>query len=80
MIEEAAGTKMFEAKKQNAVRTIDKKQGKVEEIEQVNFIHMDYKSWLTGLILILFSRCKGRLCLSRFSPFLFILVYFSGIS
>ena len=32
LIEEAAGTRMFESKKQAAVRTIDKKQGKVEEI------------------------------------------------
>lgn len=35
MIEEAAGTRMFEAKKQNAIRTIEKKQGKVEEIKQL---------------------------------------------
>ena len=35
MIEEAAGTRMFEAKKQAAIKTIEKKQAKVEEIEKV---------------------------------------------
>jgi structural maintenance of chromosome 2 len=35
MIEEAAGTRMFEAKKQQAINTIEKKQKKVEEIKKV---------------------------------------------
>lgn len=35
MIEEAAGTRMFEAKKQAALKTIEKKQTKVEEINKV---------------------------------------------
>ena len=35
MIEEAAGTRMFEAKKQAAVRTIEKKEVKVMEITKV---------------------------------------------
>lgn len=35
MIEEAAGTRMYEAKKQSAVRTIEKKEGKMAEIKQV---------------------------------------------
>ena len=35
MIEEAAGTRMFEAKKQAALKTIEKKQAKVEEINKV---------------------------------------------
>jgi len=35
MIEEAAGTKMFECKKQAAERTIAKKQAKVDEIDRV---------------------------------------------
>uniref|UniRef100_A0A0N5AQ25 Structural maintenance of chromosomes protein n=1 Tax=Syphacia muris TaxID=451379 RepID=A0A0N5AQ25_9BILA len=35
MIEEAAGTRMFEAKKQAAIKTIEKKQWKVEEIKQL---------------------------------------------
>jgi structural maintenance of chromosome 2 len=35
MVEEAAGTRMFEAKKQAAIKTIEKKQSKVEEIDKV---------------------------------------------
>eukprot|EP01098_Paradermamoeba_levis_P016998 TRINITY_DN9495_c0_g1_i1.p1 TRINITY_DN9495_c0_g1~~TRINITY_DN9495_c0_g1_i1.p1 ORF type:complete len:584 (-),score=203.12 TRINITY_DN9495_c0_g1_i1:5-1756(-) len=35
MIEEAAGTRMFEVKKMNALKTIEKKQKKVEEINKV---------------------------------------------
>jgi structural maintenance of chromosome 2 len=35
MIEEAAGTRMFETKKQTALKTIEKKQQKVEEITRV---------------------------------------------
>src|SRR5690606_7048285 len=35
MIEETAGTRMFEIKKQNALKTIEKKQAKVEEITRV---------------------------------------------
>jgi len=35
MIEEAAGTRMFENKRQAALRTIDKKQVKMDEIKRV---------------------------------------------
>lgn len=35
MIEEAAGTKMYETKKQNALKTIEKKDQKVAEINKV---------------------------------------------
>lgn len=35
MIEEAAGTRMFENKKTAALKTIEKKQSKVEEINKV---------------------------------------------
>jgi structural maintenance of chromosome 2 len=35
MIEEAAGTRMFENKKQNALKTIEKKQAKVDEINSI---------------------------------------------
>eukprot|EP00112_Aurelia_sp_Birch-Aquarium-sp1_P013858 Seg2963.2 transcript_id=Seg2963.2/GoldUCD/mRNA.D3Y31 product="Structural maintenance of chromosomes protein 2" protein_id=Seg2963.2/GoldUCD/D3Y31 len=35
MIEEAAGTKMYESKKQSALRTIEKKQSKLTEIEKI---------------------------------------------
>lgn len=35
LIEEAAGTRMFETKKQAALRTIEKKQQKVDDINDV---------------------------------------------
>ena len=35
LIEEAAGTRMFESKKQAALKTLDKKQAKVDEIDRV---------------------------------------------
>ena len=35
LIEEAAGTRMFELKKQNAVKTIEKKETKLMEIDRV---------------------------------------------
>jgi structural maintenance of chromosome 2 len=34
MIEEAAGTRMFETKKQSALRTIEKKDVKLQQIQQ----------------------------------------------
>ena len=37
MLEEAAGTRMYESKKEAALRTLDKKQVKVEEINKVLF-------------------------------------------
>ena len=36
LLEEAAGTKMYETKKQAAMRTLEKKQVKVEEINKVS--------------------------------------------
>ena len=35
MIEEAAGTKMYESKKQSALRTMEKKESKLSEFEKV---------------------------------------------
>ena len=35
MIEEAAGTRMFEVKKEASLRTIEKKERKLEEIRQI---------------------------------------------
>lgn len=37
MIEEAAGTKMYESKKQSAFRTMEKKESKLTELEKVKF-------------------------------------------
>ena len=39
MIEEAAGTRMFEMKKATALKTIEKKQKKVDEIERVRLFN-----------------------------------------
>lgn len=36
LLEEAAGTKMYETKKQGAMRTLEKKQVKVNEINKVS--------------------------------------------
>ena len=38
MLEEAAGTRMYESKKEAALRTLDKKQVKVEEINKVGYL------------------------------------------
>lgn len=39
MIEEAAGVRMYECKKQGAIRTIEKKETKVFEICKVDFFN-----------------------------------------
>lgn len=36
LIEEAAGTRMFETKKQTALKTIEKKESKLKEIDNVS--------------------------------------------
>ena len=38
MIEEAAGTRMYESKKVSAQKTIEKKDAKLKEIEVVSYI------------------------------------------
>ena len=47
MIEEAAGTRMFEAKKETALKTIEKKQQKVEELTRI--MEQDIQPTLTQL-------------------------------
>lgn len=37
MVEEAAGTRMYEAKKQAAQKTIEKKDAKLKELNDVSF-------------------------------------------
>lgn len=39
MIEEAAGVRMYESKKQSSLRTIEKKEGKVHEIKKVHTLN-----------------------------------------
>ena len=46
MLEEAAGTRMYESKKEAALRTLDKKQVKVEEINKVWAGHPQTSSML----------------------------------
>ncbi len=46
MLEEAAGTRMYESKKEAALRTLDKKQVKVEEINKVLAGHPQIPSML----------------------------------
>ena len=41
MIEEAAGTQMYESKKQSAMRTIEKKENKLQEIETVSLLYTE---------------------------------------
>ena len=38
MIEEAAGTRMYESKKLQALKTMEKKQSKLNEIESVSIL------------------------------------------
>ena len=39
MLEEAAGTRVYESKKQNALKTIDKKELKIKDIKEVKKIY-----------------------------------------
>lgn len=60
MIEEAAGTRMYESKKTSAQKTIEKKDAKLREIEMVLLLACTYE--YCGLIVIrrvglLFSVC-----------------------
>jgi structural maintenance of chromosome 2 len=48
MLEEAAGTRMYESKKEAALRTLDKKQVKVEEINKVLTGHHQMSSMLVA--------------------------------
>ena len=39
MLEEAAGTRLYETKKQQAYKTIEKKQNKLQELDSVSLFH-----------------------------------------
>ncbi len=71
MLEEAAGTRMYENKKEGALRTLDKKQLKVDEIQKVRGagsaqLLMDSSSCLLALLfdvtedLYVAARGQGR--------------------
>lgn len=44
MIEEAAGTKLYESKKEAAQKTIEKKDAKLKEIDSVSIIRLTAKN------------------------------------
>lgn len=53
MIEEAAGTRMYECKKTAAHKTIEKKEAKLKEIQTVPIIFLQlmcFIFWLLGLV------------------------------
>lgn len=50
MIEEAAGTRLYESKKENAQKTIEKKDAKLKEIDTV-FSHFQLASFRKLLFL-----------------------------
>lgn len=39
LLEEAAGTRMFEDRKEKAITTFEKKEGKIKEISDVHLLH-----------------------------------------
>ena len=49
MIEEAAGTRMYENKKATAQRTIEKKDMKLKEIESVSFF-LIFHTYVIGIL------------------------------
>jgi hypothetical protein len=65
MIEEAVGTMMYETKKQQAQRTIEKKDAKLREINDVSFGLFDS-----------FNACFTRVCtyVQRGSKFCFVVL------
>ena len=76
MLEEAAGTRMYETKKEAALRTLEKKQVKVAEIEKVlvylfrakNVILLAEKRHAVSLHAVLFERRLRCLRLRRSRP------------
>ena len=48
MIEEAAGTRLYESKKEAAQKTIEKKDAKLREIDTVNILINDHVSILNS--------------------------------
>ena len=64
MLEEAAGTRMYESKKEAALRTLDKKQVKVEEINKVwHCVAQSFKDKQQPLLYHCYMFCTTtRLC------------------
>ena len=55
MIEEAAGTRMYESKRSSAQKTIEKKDLKLSEIEEVCTCKCDYVSYSSVRFLLMKS-------------------------
>lgn len=58
MVEEAAGTRMFEERKDKAMKTMTKKDKKVEEIESVRRLTMYF--WLSADFVFLAAPRRNR--------------------
>ena len=71
MLEEAAGTRMYESKKEAALRTLDKKQVKVEEINKVHYRQLCRSRFTCKDLLIL--GLQSTCMLSLFSSTLHII-------
>ena len=53
MIEEAAGTRMYESKKQQALRTMEKKEMKLSEINAVSILTVSQNFSVLDIIVLL---------------------------
>lgn len=54
MVEEAAGTRMYEGKKQAAYKTIEKKDAKLNELDEVYSTELSFNITLILSFLLLF--------------------------
>ena len=54
MIEEAAGTKLYESKRESARKTIEKKDAKLQEMDSVTLIRFKVTWHLNGVVMFYF--------------------------
>lgn len=52
MVEEAAGTRMYEVKRQNALKTMEKKDAKLQELKSVWIYLIYYRSDVFNFLLL----------------------------
>lgn len=65
MVEEAAGTRMFEERKEKALKTMAKKDKKVAEIKSVRYLFISLSPLCSpGFSNLLLSSWKKRSCLN----------------
>jgi len=60
MVEEAAGTKLYESKKQNALKTIEKKDAKLKEIDDVIWLKFFFRKTCLFYSKIRYWKKKSR--------------------